>query len=103
MTGIRTICTGVLAALIMGCMEPVTENLWTLNRIAQMETEGYCRDIFISGDSVFVAAGQAGVQLWDISSITTPMKVWEMTLSDLGASKEITPVSYTHLTLPTKA
>ena len=94
MTGIRTICAGVFAALIMGCMEPVTENLWTLDRISQMETEGYCRDIFISGDSVFVAAGQAGVQLWDISSITTPMKVWEMTLSDLGASKEITQVEY---------
>ena len=94
MTDIRTICAGVLVALIMGCMEPVTENLWTLNKIAQMETEGYCRDVFISGDSVFIAAGQAGVQLWDISSITAPMKVWEMTLSDLGASKEITQVEY---------
>ena len=73
MTDIRAICAGVLAALIMGCMEPVTENIWTLNRISQMETEGYCRDIFISGESVFVAAGQAGVQLWYISSITTPI------------------------------
>ena len=94
MTDIRTICAGVLVALIMGCMEPVTENLWTLNKIAQMETEGYCRDVFISGDSVFIAAGQAGVQLWDISSITAPMKVWEMTLSNLGATKEITQVEY---------
>ena len=94
MTSIRPVCAVTVIALFMSCMEPTTEHLWTLNSIAQVETEGYCRDIFISGDSVFVAAGQAGIQLWDISSITVPVKVWEMTLSDLGVSKEITQVEY---------
>jgi len=59
-----------------------------------VETEGYCRDVFISGDSVFVAAGQAGIQLWDISTKTTPTLVWKKSLSELGVSKEISQVEY---------
>ena len=94
MTAIKIGCAGILAVLITGCLEPVTENLWMLNKVAQVETEGYCRDVFISGDSVFVAAGQAGIQLWDISTISAPTQVWEMTLSDLGVSKEIMQVEY---------
>ncbi len=94
MTAIKIGCAGVLAVLITGCLEPVTENLWMLNKVAQVETEGYCRDVFISGDSVFVAAGQAGIQLWDISTISAPTQVWGMTLSDLGVSKEIMQVEY---------
>lgn len=77
-----------------GCMEPNSEDIWTLNKIAQVDTEGYCRDVYISGDSVFVAAGQAGVQLYDISIITSPMLVWSMSLSDLGVNKEISQVEY---------
>ena len=57
-----------IIASVFSCMEPDTEDLWTLNKLAHVETEGYCRDVFISGDSVFVAAGQAGIQLWDIST-----------------------------------
>jgi hypothetical protein len=75
-------------------MEPDTEDLWTLNKLAHVETEGYCRDVFISGDSVFVAAGQAGIQLWDISTITAPTLVWKKSLSELGVSKEISQVEY---------
>jgi len=80
--------------MIFGCMEPNTENLWTLNPVAKVETKGYCRDVFIIGDSVFVAAGQAGVQLWDISIITAPELIWEKSLSDLGVIKEISQVEY---------
>ena len=94
MIAIRIGSIFLLSSLFTGCLEPVTEDLWELNRIAQIETEGYCRDVFISGDSVFVAAGQAGIQLWDISTISAPTQVWAMTLSDLGVSKEIMQVEY---------
>ena len=67
----------LIIASVFSCMEPDTEDLWTLNKLAHVETEGYCRDVFISGDSVFVAAGQAGIQLWDISTKTTPTLVWK--------------------------
>ena len=75
-------------------MEPNNENLWNLNKIAGIDTEGYCRDVYVSGDSVFVAAGQAGIQLWDISTITSPRLVWKRSLSDLGLNKEISQVEY---------
>ena len=84
----------LIIASVFSCMEPDTEDLWTLNKLAHVETEGYCRDVFISGDSVFVAAGQAGIQLWDISTKTTPTLVWKKSLSELGVSKEISQVEY---------
>ncbi len=83
-----------IIASFFGCIEPNSEDIWTLNKIAQVDTEGYCRDVFISGDSVFVAAGQAGVQLFDISTITSPTLIWSMSLSELGVSKEISQVEY---------
>lgn len=83
-----------IIASFFGCMEPNSEDIWTLNKLAQVDTEGYCRDVYISGDSVFVAAGQAGVQLYDVSTITAPTLVWSMSLSDLGVSKEISQVEY---------
>ncbi|GIS73431.1 MAG: hypothetical protein CM1200mP10_30080 [Candidatus Neomarinimicrobiota bacterium] len=46
---------------IFSCIEPSSENLWKLNKVVHINTEGYCRDVYISGDSVFVAAGQGGV------------------------------------------
>ena len=76
------------------CMEPNNENLWNMNKIVGIETGGYCRDVYISGDSVFVAAGQAGIQLWDISTITSPRLVWKKSLSDIGVNKEISQVEY---------
>ena len=84
----------LIIASVFSCMEPDTEDLWTLNKLAHVETEGYCRDVFISGDSVFVAAGQAGIQLWYISTKTTPTLVWKKSLSELGVSKEISQVEY---------
>ena len=83
-----------IIASFFGCIEPNSEDIWTLNKIAQVDTEGYCRDVYISGDSVFVAAGQAGVQLFDISTITSPTLIWSMSLSELGVSKEISQVEY---------
>ena len=75
-------------------MEPNTESLWQLNKIVEIDTEGYCRDVNVSGDSVFLATGQAGIQLWVISNITSPILVWKKTLSDLGVNKEISQVEY---------
>ena len=75
-------------------MEPSDEHIWSLDSISKIQTEGYCRDVFISGDSVFIAAGQAGIQLWNIANIASPTMVWAMNLSNLGVTKEITQVEY---------
>ena len=91
---IRSIFTALISFFILGCMEPNKENLWKLDSVAHLKTEGYCRDVFISGDSVFIAAGQAGIQLWDISSIVSPKIIWDMTLTEIGANKEISQIEY---------
>ena len=83
-----------IISTIFSCIEPNSENLWKLNEVVHIETEGYCRDVYISGDSVFVAAGQGGVQLWDISTITAPYLLWKKSLAELGVNKEITQVTY---------
>ena len=84
----------IILLVAFSCMEPNTESLWQLNKIVEIDTEGYCRDVYVSGDSVFLATGQAGIQLWDISNITSPILVWKKTLSDLGVNKEISQVEY---------
>ncbi len=83
-----------IVGFFFGCMEPKSEDIWKLNKISHVDTEGYCRDVYISGDSAFVAAGQAGIQLYDISTSTSPSLIWSMSLSDLGVSKEISQVEY---------
>ena len=84
----------LILSTIFCCIEPNSENLWKLNEVVHIETEGYCRDVYISGDSVFVAAGQGGVQLWDIGTITAPKLLWKKSLAELGVNKEITQVTY---------
>ena len=32
------------------------------------DTQGFCRNVSVSGNKAFVAAGQAGVQVWDLNS-----------------------------------
>ena len=72
---------------IFSCIEPSSENLWKLNKVVHINTEGYCRDVYISGDSVFVATGQGGVQLGEISTMTSPNLLWKKSLSELGINK----------------
>ncbi len=47
-------------------MEPNTEDLWSVSIETIMQTEGFARSITVEGSSAFVAAGQSGVQVWDL-------------------------------------
>ena len=55
---------------LSGCMEPKTELLWDVETYTVIETNGFCRFVDIHNDTAFVAAGQAGVQIWDLNSVT---------------------------------
>ncbi|MFQ6606776.1 MAG: hypothetical protein ACE5DP_03905 [Fidelibacterota bacterium] len=86
---------GLALLLSWGCLQPEREALWELDLVGQADTRGYCRDIFLQNDTAFVAAGQAGVQLWDISDVANPILLQEFNLvSDLGLTKEIMQVQY---------
>jgi hypothetical protein len=81
--------------LLWSCLQPERESLWELNQVGQADTRGYCRDIFIHNDTAFVAAGQAGAQLWEISNIASPSLLKEFNLvTDLGFTKEAVQVQY---------
>ena len=58
----------VLIIMISGCMEPNDEDLWSYHIISTLETNGFARDISIKNDTVFIAAGQSGVQIWNLTT-----------------------------------
>ena len=61
----------ILTILIFsGCIEPNTEDLWSITIEGVLQTEGFARDIAIEGNTGYVAAGQAGVQVWNLSDQT---------------------------------
>ena len=77
--------------ICFSCMEPNDEDLWSIEEENILNTQGFCRNVSVSENIAYVAAGQSGVQIWDLQ---TGVKVHEY----LGYSQA---VSYTHLTLPT--
>ena len=56
----------ILILILQSCMEPNTEDLWSVSIDTIMQTEGFARSITIEGSSAFVAAGQSGVQVWNL-------------------------------------
>jgi len=56
--------------LFSGCMEPNLEDLWSYKVHDVLQTNGFARDISISNDTVFIAAGQSGVQVWNLTEKT---------------------------------
>ena len=60
----------LLGSIFSGCIEPNTEDLWSITTEGVLQTEGFARDIAIEGNTGYVAAGQAGVQVWNLSDQT---------------------------------
>ena len=52
---------------LFGCIEPNEESVWSVSEEAVLLTEGFCRNISVNDDIAYVAAGQSGVQIWDLS------------------------------------
>ena len=51
-----------------GCIEPITESLWSISVDSILQTDGFARDVSIAENTAFIAAGQSGIQIWDLSS-----------------------------------
>ena len=51
-----------------GCIEPITESLWSISVDSILQTDGFARDVAIAENTAFVAAGQSGIQVWDLPS-----------------------------------
>jgi hypothetical protein len=56
----------LLGSIFSGCIEPNTEDLWSITGEGVLQTEGFARDIAIDGNIGYVAAGQSGIQIWNL-------------------------------------
>ena len=54
--------------MLQSCMEPDTDSVWDIDRISILNTIGYCRSVAVVNDTAYVAAGQNGFQIWDMSA-----------------------------------
>ena len=52
----------------IGCMHPNEESIWSVSEGVVLSTDGFCRNVSVSNDLAYVAAGQYGVQIWDLIS-----------------------------------
>ena len=65
---IKKLILPALAIIISGCIEPNEENIWSIDLIATYSTGGFCRNVSVSNNLAYVAAGQQGVQVWDLNT-----------------------------------
>jgi len=57
-----------LGIVFSGCIEPNTEELWSIKVEAILQTDGFSRDVAIEEYTAYVATGQYGIQVWDLRS-----------------------------------
>lgn len=101
MTGIKHFNgLGLLAVfLLQSCMEPDTDSVWDIEIITTLNTIGYCRSVVVVNDTAYVAAGQNGIQIWDMSGFlstdTDPSLVISMDMYAAGQDfGDISQVEY---------
>lgn len=73
MTNIKATLTTLFMTTLMifvGCMEPNKEDVWAMDITHTINTNGFCRFVDIHNDTAYIAAGQAGVQIWDLQTQT---------------------------------
>ena len=60
----------ILSILLVfdSCINPITESLWSISVDSILQTDGFTRDVSIAENTAFVAAGQSGIQIWDLPS-----------------------------------
>jgi len=68
MTGTKNLFIVTLLFLATSCSKPNVEDLWLVSEESILVTDGFARDVDIRGDNAFVAAGQSGLQVWDLLS-----------------------------------
>jgi hypothetical protein len=63
---IKNIISVITFIFLFGCIQPNEESVWSVTEDTVLATEGFCRNISVIGDIAYVAAGQSGVQVWDL-------------------------------------
>jgi len=66
---IKNIIYIITFIFLFGCIQPNEESVWSITEDTVLPTQGFCRNISVSGDIAYVAAGQSGVQVWDLGQM----------------------------------
>jgi hypothetical protein len=86
--------TILLGSIFSSCIEPNTEDLWSISVDQTLQTNGYARDVNIDNDIIFVAAGEAGAQIWNLNNSINPSLLNSIPLHTIGANKEISQIYF---------
>lgn len=84
----------LIGSIFSGCIEPNTEDLWSISVDQTLQTNGYARDVYIDNDIIFVAAGEAGAQIWNLNNSNNPSLLNSLSLDEIGSHKEISHIHY---------
>ncbi|MCS5623159.1 MAG: hypothetical protein NZ735_04290 [Candidatus Marinimicrobia bacterium] len=68
MINIKKVIFIPIILFFIGCIQPNEESIWSVSEEAVFSTYGFCRNVSVSNDVAYVAAGQSGVQIWDLNS-----------------------------------
>ena len=55
---------------LLSCIQPDKDSLWSTIIEKTIDTNGFARDVHMRGDTAFIAAGQSGLQIWNLGSAT---------------------------------
>ena len=69
----------ITLSLLYGCAEPndpiYPEAEFALRLLSQTQTPGWAEDVWVDGDLAFIADGEQGVTIWNISDPSSPVLI----------------------------
>ncbi len=65
---IKNLFIALILLFFTSCSKPNNEDLWSVSEESVLITDGFARDVDVQGNNAFVAAGQSGLQVWDLLS-----------------------------------
>jgi hypothetical protein len=74
----RFLLAGVLIAALVVCHKPLSAPGPRFRVVTSVKTEGYPHDVFVRGSRAYVADGQAGLAVFDISNPEAPVFLGSM-------------------------
>lgn len=79
----RSFALIIVLISIMGCASPNGPSIpgnpqYAIQLISQTTTRGLARDVWVTGDTAYVADDEYGVTMWDVSNLQRPVMVDSM-------------------------
>ncbi len=70
----------LIIVMIAGCAQrtdnpPVGPTVYQLRLVSETQTPGWAKDLYVHGDTVFLADDDYGVTIWDIGDIESPLLI----------------------------